>query len=62
MQKAVIEFGGIPVGIVVPFEGTFRFMAVKYHVMGLDGHRFRSLGEVNNAIRAHLNGGAAFAA
>jgi hypothetical protein len=62
MHKAVVEFGGVPVGIVIPLEGVFQFMAVKYHVMGLDGRRFRSLSEVNIAIRAHLSGGTAFAA
>ena len=62
MHKAVVEFGGVPVGIVVPFEGALKFLAVKYHVMGLDGRRFRSLSDVNSAIRAHLNGASAFAA
>lgn len=62
MHKSVVEFGGIPVGIVIPLDGMLQFMAVKYHVMGLDGRRFRSLVDVNSAIRAHLNGGIAFAA
>jgi hypothetical protein len=62
MHKAVVEFGGVPVGIVIPFEGSLKFMAVKFNVMGLDGHRFRSLNDANSAIRAHLSGHTAFAA
>lgn len=62
MHKSVVEFGGVPVGIVIPLDGAFQFMAVKFHVMGLDGHRFRSLSDVKNAIRAHLSGGTAIAA
>lgn len=54
MQKHVIEYAGIPVGIVVPMEDCLQFIAVKFHVIGLDGQRFRSLTDVRRAIQAHL--------
>lgn len=50
MHKQVIEFGGVPVGIVVPAEGRLRFIAVKFHVMALDGQSFASPGAVRQAI------------
>ena len=62
MHKAVVEFGGVPVGIVIPLDGALQFVAVKFHVMGLDGRRFPSLNDVNSAIRAHLSGATAVAA
>ena len=42
MQKQVIEYRGEPVGIVVPDEDRLKFIAVKFHVIDLDEHRFRS--------------------
>jgi hypothetical protein len=57
MQKHVVDYAGIPVGILVPFEDSMKFVAVKFHVMGLDGQRFRSLVDVRRAIRAHLAAG-----
>jgi hypothetical protein len=62
MQKHVVEYAGIPVGILVPFEDSLKFVAVKFHVMGLDGQRFRSLVDVRRAIGAHLAGTKAMAA
>ncbi|MFM2278430.1 MAG: hypothetical protein RLZZ444_661 [Pseudomonadota bacterium] len=55
MQKQVIEFGGLPVGIVVPASGQLRFMAVKYHVMDLDGQLFASPAAVRKAIGSMLS-------
>ena len=54
MQKHVVEYAGIPVGILVPFEDSLKFVAVKFHVMALDGQRFRSIVDVRRAISAHL--------
>jgi hypothetical protein len=54
MQKQVIEYAGQPVGIVVPEQNALKFIAVKYHVMGLDARLFQSPGEVREAIRSHL--------
>jgi hypothetical protein len=55
MQKQVIEHDGIPVGIAVPHEDMLRFIAVKFHVIDLDERRYRSVGELKQAIRDHLN-------
>lgn len=62
MQKQVIEYAGVPVGIVIPDQNQLRFIAVKYHVIGLDNQHFSSVQDVQRAIRAHLNGAARFAA
>ncbi|CDZ38255.1 Hypothetical protein NGAL_HAMBI1145_42820 [Neorhizobium galegae bv. officinalis] len=51
MQKQVIEFGGEPVGIVIPDADRLKFIAVKYHVIDLDEQRFGSADEVRLAIR-----------
>ena len=51
MQKQVIEYGGEPVGIVVPDQDRLKFIAVKFHVIDLDEHRFGSADEVRLAIR-----------
>lgn len=51
MQKQVIEFGGEPVGIVIPDEDRLKFIAVKFHVIDLDEHRFNTPDEVRLAIR-----------
>jgi hypothetical protein len=56
MQKHVVEYAGIPVGIVIPFEDYLQFVAVKFQVIGLDGQRFRSLTDVRRAIQAHVAG------
>ncbi len=56
MQKQVIDYAGLPVGIVVPDGDALKFIAVKYHVIDLDGRRFKSAGEVRMAIRDHLAG------
>lgn len=50
MEKQTIEFEGVPVGIVVPDEDRLKFIAVKFHVIGLDGQHFRSPEEVQTAI------------
>ena len=50
MQKQVIEFAGIPVGIVIPVEDRLKFIAVKYHVHDLDEQHFDSPAAVKRAI------------
>lgn len=54
MEKQVIEYGGQPVGIVIPEQDALKFIAVKFHVMDLDSKIFRSPREVRDAIRQHL--------
>lgn len=51
MHKQVIEFGGEPVGIVIPDDDRLKFIAVKYHVIDLDEQRFDSPDAVRLAIR-----------
>lgn len=50
MQKQVIEFAGIPVGIVIPDDDRLKFIAVKYHVHDLDEQHFDSPAAVKRAI------------
>lgn len=56
MQRQVIEYNGLPVGIAVPDKGDLRFIAVKFHVIDLDDRRYSSLGELRAAIRDHVAG------
>ncbi|MBD9389337.1 hypothetical protein HGO37_16995 [Rhizobium sp. CG4] len=51
MQKQVIEFAGEPVGIVIPDNDRFKFIAVKFHVHDLDEQRFDTPDDVKLAIR-----------
>ena len=51
MSKQVIEFGGEAVGVLVPDEGRYKFVAVKYHVWDLDDRQFRSADEARAAVR-----------
>ena len=54
MQKQVIEYAGIPVGITIPDGDRLKFIAVKYPVIELDGGTYRNLGELQSAIHQHL--------
>jgi hypothetical protein len=54
MLKQVVEYAGVPVGILVPRDEALTFLAVKYHVMGLDGRKFSSLSDARNAIHSHV--------
>lgn len=50
MTKQVVEHEGEPVGIAVPENGKLKFIAVKFHVMGLDNQVYPSLAEMQKAI------------
>jgi hypothetical protein len=54
MKRQEVVYDGVPVGIVVPQDGVLRFVAVKFHVIDLDKKLFQSLGDLNRAIKAHL--------
>jgi hypothetical protein len=54
MQKQVVEYAGVPVGILVPRDNSLTFLAVKYHVIGLDGQRFSSLADARIAVQSHV--------
>lgn len=55
MQRQVIEYGGLAVGIAIPDNGLLRFIAVKFHVIDLDNERFTTVGELKAAIGRHLH-------
>nr|WP_316651647.1 hypothetical protein [uncultured Gellertiella sp.] len=54
MQRQVIEYAGVPVGILVPDSDRMKFIAVKYHVHDLDERHFDSASDVRAAIRELL--------
>ncbi|MEB2847396.1 hypothetical protein GAO09_24725 [Rhizobiales bacterium RZME27] len=54
MNRQVIEHAGVPVGIAVQQDDAYRFIAVKFHVIDLDEHRFNSLVDLRAAIRDHV--------
>lgn len=54
MQRQLIEFGGLPVGIAIPEEGKLRFIAVKFHVIELDNGRYSTASELKAAIGRHI--------
>ena len=56
MIRQVIEYAGIPVGIVVPDKDRLRFIAVKFHVHDLDGQHFASRSDVLRAIHQMMSG------
>ena len=62
MQKRVIEYAGVPMGIAVPEAGQFRFIAVKFPVIDLDNRRYHSVDDLQRAIFAHLGGKPRYAA
>lgn len=62
MHRQVVEYAGIPVGVLIPRGNSLTFLAVKFHVMGLDGQRFTSLVDARSAIHAHVSRGGAMAA
>lgn len=55
MHKQVVEYAGVPVGILVPRDDSLTFLAVKYNVIGLDGKRFTSLSDARSAIHSHVS-------
>ncbi|MBP1850826.1 hypothetical protein [Rhizobium halophytocola] len=57
MEKQVVEYAGVPVGITVPEGDSLKFIAVKFPVIELDGSVFRNLEELRRAIHRHLQSG-----
>ncbi|MBP2551189.1 hypothetical protein J2858_004129 [Neorhizobium galegae] len=62
MEKSIVEFGGLPVGIAINEGSVFRFIAVKFHVIDLDNQRFSSLGDLRRAILRHVGDNSQLAA
>lgn len=56
LEKQVVEYAGLPVGIVVPDHGRLKFLAVKFDVHFLDGRHFASIDDVVHAISQSVLG------
>jgi hypothetical protein len=54
LMKQVVEYQGIPVGVLVPADNLLTFLAVKFDVIDLDGKRFSSAAEAREAVRVHV--------
>ncbi|MVA26624.1 hypothetical protein V6582_04575 [Agrobacterium vitis] len=54
MEKQVIEYAGVPVGISVPEGNRVKFIAVKFPVIDLDGGIYSNVTELHRAIRTHM--------
>ncbi|MGF0536640.1 hypothetical protein ACQQ2Q_01505 [Agrobacterium sp. ES01] len=55
MEKQVVEYAGVPVGITVPDGDRVKFIAVKFPVIELDGGSYSSITELRRAIHAHMS-------
>lgn len=55
MQRQVVEYAGVPVGILIPDADRMKFIAVKFHVHDLDERHFDSASDVKAAIRELLD-------
>jgi hypothetical protein len=49
-RPIVIEVGGEPLGVVVPNEGGFRFLAVKLPAFAIDGQQFETVERAHFAV------------
>lgn len=50
-KPIAIEVDGEPLGVVIPDPQGFRFLAVRFHVFGIDGLTFASVEEAQAAAR-----------
>ena len=53
-KPIAIEIDGEPLGIVVPSDDGFRFLAVRYSAFALDGQTFESVEQARLAIGAAI--------
>jgi hypothetical protein len=54
MKRETVVYEGLPVGIVIPEGGLLKFIAVKFHVIDLDGGLYESMSALHKAIRKHV--------
>jgi hypothetical protein len=47
-----VEFEGEPLGVAVPAEGGYRFLAVRFSAFPIDGQTFESLDAARAALGA----------
>lgn len=58
-KPIVIEVAGEPLGVVVPYEGGYRFLAVKLPAFAIDGQHFPSVELAHVAVSEAVRKGAA---
>jgi len=60
-KPIVIEVAGEPLGVVVPHEGGYRFLAVKLPAFAIDGQQFETVEKAHFAVSQAVrqNGSAA---
>ena len=56
VKPIAIEVDGEPLGVVVPSDEGFRFLAVRFAAFPLDGRIFDSVEEAQVTISASLSG------
>ena len=49
-KPTVIEVAGEPLGVVIPHEGGFRFLAVKLPAFAVDGQHFETVENAHFAV------------
>ena len=54
-RPITIEVEGEPIGVVIPGEEGFRFLAVRFHAFPLDGRIFDSVDAARAAASLALN-------
>ncbi len=57
-RPIVIEVAGEPLGVVVPHEGGYRFLAVKLPAFAIDGQQFASVEKAHFAVSEAVRKGA----
>lgn len=61
-KPIVIEVAGEPLGVVVPHEAGYRFLAVKLPAFAIDGQQFASVEKAHFAVSEAVRKGTADAA
>lgn len=54
-KPITIEVDGEPLGVVVPEEAGFKFLAVRFNVFAIDGQVFESVEAAQQAASAALD-------
>ena len=55
-KPIVIDVSGEPVGVVVPQEGGYRFLAVKLPAFVVDGQHFGTVEDARSAVTQAVQG------
>ena len=55
-RPIAIEVDGEPLGVVVPADEGFRFLAVRLNAFALDGEVFTSVEDARDAVSAAIRG------